>query len=167
MGTKRRKIVRCRVRSFSLIPPQQPLKNVRCQVRGHFKQMIKTGGDPHHRVYELGNQAPAVFAVRKIPPESRSVHDGEDRLFAPAGSDDTLTEKRLGRSEKQDSLLELLCQMSFLGFEIRHDVFRFCYSVDDYKKYKILSQKMSEGKDVPIRYKIHKAFWTELMIESE
>lgn len=70
-------------------------------------------------------------------------------------------------SDKQDSLLELLCQMSFLGFEIRHDDFRYCYSVDDYKKYKILSQKMSEGKEKPIRYKIHKAFWTELMIEKE
>ena len=70
-------------------------------------------------------------------------------------------------AEKQDSLLELLCQMSFLGFEIRHGDFRFCYSVDDYKKYKIISQKLSEGKNIPIRYKIHKAFWTELMIEGE
>lgn len=67
-------------------------------------------------------------------------------------------------SERAKCLLELLCQMSFLGFEIKPEEFCFCYSSDDYKRYKILSQKMSDNRKSAMRYKIHKAFWPELMI---
>ena len=66
--------------------------------------------------------------------------------------------------ERARSLLELLCQMSFLGYEVKPEDFRFCYSSDDHKRYKILAQKMSESKKTTMRYKIHKAFWPELMI---
>lgn len=67
--------------------------------------------------------------------------------------------------EKTGELLEMLCQMSFLGFEIRPGEFRFCYSSDDYKRYKILAQKLVSDEPEIKRYRIHTAFCAELMIE--
>ena len=48
-------------------------------MRGHFKQKIQIGGALYHRVYEPGNQAPAVSALCTVSPESR--FDGRNEVL--------------------------------------------------------------------------------------
>lgn len=68
------------------------------------------------------------------------------------------------QSKKFEELVSLLCQMLFLGMEVRENCFEFCYDIDKYKKYRILSNKVAQSSGVK-RYKIHPAFYASLMIE--
>ena len=66
--------------------------------------------------------------------------------------------------ERCKELIELLCQMLFLGMEIKDNSFEYCYDIDKYKKYKILSNKVAQSEGTK-RYKIHPAFYASLLIE--
>ena len=114
------------------------------------------------------------FAYNTLITELQVEYSGiEDFLLNLLGDKAIITEDTLAirmqesgiAKEKTGELLEMLCQMSFLGFEIRPGEFRFCYSSDDYKRYKILAQKMVSDEPENKRYRIHTAFCAELMIE--
>lgn len=69
-------------------------------------------------------------------------------------------------SADRELFISLLCKMSFLGLEIREDQFEFCYSEEHYIKYSALSNKYIRLNNLSIsRYKIHPAFYDELMLE--
>ncbi len=70
--------------------------------------------------------------------------------------------------ENRDSLIRLLCKMSFLGVEIKKDIFEFSYNEDQFRKYDAIARKnIIRNNVIDCRYKIHKAFHVELMIETE
>ena len=93
----------------------------------------------------------------------------EDFLYQLLGEKNIISEEKLHKcmrnvqiaEEKQEELKTLLCKMLFLGMEIKADNFQFCYDLDNYKKFEILSDKLSDNK----RYSIHPAFHAALMIE--
>ena len=68
---------------------------------------------------------------------------------------------------KGDYLIEMLCKMSFLGQEVKQDIFEFSYNEDQFRKYDAIARKnISRNNITDCRYKIHKAFHVELMIET-
>lgn len=93
----------------------------------------------------------------------------EDFLYQLLGEKNIISEEKLHKcmrnvqiaEGKQEELKTLLCKMLFLGMEIKADNFQFCYDLDNYKKFEILSDKLSDNK----RYSIHPAFHAALMIE--
>lgn len=69
--------------------------------------------------------------------------------------------------EKQEELVSMLCQMSFLGLEIKTGIFKYCYDLEQYEKYKVLAEKTSKNNREVMKFCIHPAFYTTLMIEEE
>ena len=67
--------------------------------------------------------------------------------------------------KKAEEIISQLCQMLFLGMEIHENDFQYCYDMDDYKKYKILADRIAVVSGFK-RYKIHPAFYSTLMITS-
>lgn len=66
----------------------------------------------------------------------------------------------------RDELIKLLCKMSFLGVEVKSNVFEFSYNEDQFRKYDAIARKNIVRNNITdCRYKIHKAFHVELMIE--
>lgn len=72
---------------------------------------------------------------------------------------------KVGIKGDKDYFLSLLCQMSFLGLEIKSSQFMYCYDIEDYKKYTTLAKKLCEKNNSVKRFKIHPAFYADLMIE--
>ena len=67
----------------------------------------------------------------------------------------------------RDGLIRMLCKMSFLGVEVKDDVFEFSYNEDQFRKYEAIARKYIVRSDImDCRYKIHKAFHVELMVEA-
>ena len=61
-----------------------------------------------------------------------------------------------------DYLIEMLCKMSFLGQEVKQDIFEFSYNEDQFRKYDAIARKnISRNNITDCRYKIHKAFHVE------
>ncbi len=57
--------------------------------------------------------------------------------------------------------------MSFLGVEVKGDVFEFSYNEDQFRKYEAIARKYIIRNNITdCRYKIHKAFYVELMVET-
>lgn len=66
-----------------------------------------------------------------------------------------------------DYFVETICKMSFLGQEVKQDIFEFSYNEDQFRKYDAIARKnISRNNITDCRYKIHKAFHVELMIET-
>lgn len=71
------------------------------------------------------------------------------------------------KENDEDQLISMLCKMSFLGLEVKSGTFEFCYNEDHYRKYDAIARKNIQKNEIQdCRYKIHRAFHTELMIES-
>lgn len=68
-------------------------------------------------------------------------------------------------SREFDGYVSMLCQMLFFGMEIKNNEFQFCYDIENYKKYKILSNRVALSSGLT-KYKIHPAFHKALMIDS-
>ncbi len=69
--------------------------------------------------------------------------------------------------ENRDELIKMLCKMSFLGVEIKNNIFAFSYNEDQFRKYDAIARKnIARNNITDCRYKIHKAFHVELMIEA-
>ena len=95
----------------------------------------------------------------------------EDFLLELMGRQSVIDEeelKKCGRDinldeEKIEEIISSLCQMLFLGMEIHENDFQYCYDMDNYKKYKILANRIAIISGAK-KYKIHPAFYATLMI---
>jgi len=68
--------------------------------------------------------------------------------------------------EKEQIVLNLLCDRTFFGREVNSNDFRFQYNDDDSKKYEVMSRKIGESRSDKLkRFKINKAFHSFLEIK--
>lgn len=96
----------------------------------------------------------------------------EDFLLSFLGENSIIDDNKLKnyandlniKGEKYEELISLLCQMLFLGMEVKENCFDYCYDIDKYKKYYILSSKIAASSGLK-KYSIHPAFHASLMIE--
>ncbi len=95
-------------------------------------------------------------------------------LYELAGEGSIITKEHISNAmnnaelnvKNLDNFISMLCKMSFLGLEVKKDDFVFCYNEDSYRRYSAISKKNAQRNGtLEIRYKIHKAFHTELLIE--
>jgi len=69
--------------------------------------------------------------------------------------------------EKEKTMLDFLCDRTFIGREVNSDVFEFQYNNDDSKKYEVMSRKTAESRSDKLkRFKINKAFHSYLEIKA-
>lgn len=55
-----------------------------------------------------------------------------------------------------DYLIEMLCKMSFLGQEVKQDIFEFSYNEDQFRKYDAIARKnISRNNIADIKYIRH------------
>ena len=114
----------------------------------------------------------SYFALQTLITELRvECSQIEDFLLELIGRPSVIDEEELKEcagainvnEEKADEIISLLCKMLFLGMEIHENDFQYCYDMDNYKKYKILSDRIASTSGSK-KYKIHPAFYPELMI---
>jgi len=62
------------------------------------------------------------------------------------------------------SVIDYLCDLSFLGLEIADGKFSFVEEVDEIKRNRVLAQKLADRRRSEIMYKINRPFWAYLEI---
>lgn len=104
--------------------------------------------------------APAYSEIRKFFYELSA----EDEIIKRSNLDVAMQNVGI-IDEHRDELIKMLCKMSFLGVEVKKDVFEFSYNEDQFRKYDAIARKnIVRNSITDCRYRIHKAFHVELMI---
>ena len=99
--------------------------------------------------------------------------EAEDFLLEIIGGSNIIEEEQLKKyagnvnikDNRVEELITLLCFNLFLGIETRQGEYNYCYDVENYKKYKKLSKRLSTSSGT-IKYRIHPAFYSALMVEA-
>jgi hypothetical protein len=114
------------------------------------------------------------FAIDSILVENGiSVKQLENMIYEFVGASEILTEdeifKLIGGIEKNLENLKYvvkhLCDLTFLGVEVKPGEFRFADDLADSLKNSVLAQHLLQLRPGPARYKINPAFWAFLEVQ--
>ncbi|RCW57322.1 P-loop ATPase, Sll1717 family [Halanaerobium sp. ST460_2HS_T2] len=103
------------------------------------------------------------------------IENFEDLLYEFLGSNEIITDKEItqiinsvGLKDNQKQIvIDLLCELCFLGIEIKDGEYKFLYDDKQNKKYKVMARKTARQSEDEIRkYKINKPFHAYLEIKS-
>lgn len=103
------------------------------------------------------------------------INNFEDLLYEFLGSNEIITGNKIGEIiksvgieiNKKQNIINLLCELCFLGIEIKEGEYKYLYDDKQNKKYKVMARKTArESEDEVRRYKINKPFHAYLEIKN-
>ena len=113
------------------------------------------------------------FAIDSILVENGiTIKQLEDIIYEFVGASAILTEAEIStlinkvekKAENAGYVVKHLCNLTFLGFEVRPNEFRFADDQAENLKNSILAQRLLESRPGPARFKINPAFWAFLEV---
>lgn len=114
------------------------------------------------------------YAIKSLLPENGDrINDIETIFYALAGENSIISQDELEScikkysSQDMKEIINILCEMTFLGQEISEDEYEYYSEKRSRKITDILAQKLSEINSQPKRYKINPAFHVHLGIKNK
>jgi hypothetical protein len=113
------------------------------------------------------------FAIDSILVENGiTIKQLEDIIYEFVGATAILTEEEIStlinkvekKADKAGYVVKHLCNLTFLGVEVKPNEFRFADDQAENLKNSVLAQRLLESRPGPARYKINPAFWAFLEV---
>lgn len=102
-----------------------------------------------------------------------SVKDLENVIYEFVGCETILEKQKVEElvthagiaKSAQEHVIEHLCNLTFLGIEVKQDKFRFAEDEQEARKEAVLARKLAETSGYPARYRINSAFCAFLEVD--
>lgn len=122
--------------------------------------------------FQLASYKYSEYALDSLLPENAGrIEDFDSLLYEFVGEEIIISHEKLeeilvGYNPDSNQIIDILCEMTFLGKEIREDIFEFYSEKKNKKITDNLARKLSQKNGNKRRYKINNAFANYLEIDS-